>query len=228
MLPPAEQHPPDLVAGTRVTVRQLAAEFGHAEHADDAALVASELVTNAVLHGGGCAGVDVTSTGRGLRIAVRDRNRVPPVLGQLSDASLTGRGLRLVTAVSHTWGADIEDEGKVVWAEITGEDDVAGGLGADDLVTMWDDHWDAVGPDSIRVELGDVPTDLLLAAKAHVDSVVRELTLAAAGAEAGLTAALPPHLVGLSSVVERFGEARVSIKHPSAHALASGWQRVGG
>ena len=59
---------------------------------------------------------------------------------------------------------------------------------------MWDEERDlAAAPEPrFHVALGEVPTDLLLAAKSHVDNVVRELTLASAGARAGLTTEVPP------------------------------------
>ncbi len=49
----------------------------------------------------------------------------------------------------------------------------------------------------VHIELGDVPTDLLLAAKSHVDNVVREFALASTGAERGVTAELPAQLASL-------------------------------
>ena len=74
-----------------------------------------------------------------------------------------------------------------------------------------------------HVALGEVPTDLLLAAKSHVENVVRELTLASAGARAGLTTEVPPHLASLvSAVVDRFAEARLAIKRQALDAERRG------
>ena len=67
-----------------------------AELIDDAELVTSELVTNAILHGGGCDDVEVCSIDGGIRIAVTDRSVVPPIPGLASTEGMTGRGLRLV------------------------------------------------------------------------------------------------------------------------------------
>ena len=210
----------------RTAVVRCAEALGRPDLADDAALVVSELVTNAILHGGGCTGIETKAVDGGLRIEVRDGSRVPPLVGRPSEESLTGRGVRLVSSIASRWGADTEVAGKVVWAEITGtRGAVFSGGDDDDLLAKWGDDWDI--PDDGRrrfhVELGDVPTDLLLAAKSHVDNVVREFTLASAGAEAGQTAAVTPHLSALlSAVIDRFAEARLSIKRQALAAARHG------
>ncbi|HEX2273078.1 MAG TPA: SpoIIE family protein phosphatase [Acidimicrobiales bacterium] len=213
-----------VVTHARAMAVRRAAELGRADLADDAAQVMSELVTNAVLHGGGCTGAEVVPADGGLRIEVRDASRVPPVLSQASETSLTGRGLRLVSSLAAEWGADAENGGKVVWAEVTGTPgrDAAGPPG-EDVLAMWADDWDLGGTEPrIHVELGDVPTDLLLAAKSHVDNVVREFALASAGAEAGLTADLPPHMATLLRAIDNFEEARLAIKHQALEAARRG------
>jgi serine phosphatase RsbU (regulator of sigma subunit) len=230
-----EEHRPIDPSGdlsrARAAAHTSARELGRPDLAEDAALVLSELLTNAILHGGGCTGMKVGGIAGGLRIEVRDRSRLPPMIGRPFAGSLTGRGLRLVAALSARWGADGEANGKVVWAEITGEGQgVAGDVGEDALLAMWAEDWEDdgnVAVDRHHVELGDVPTDLLLAAKTHVDNLVRELTLASAGAEAGQTAAVPPHLRSLlEPVVERFAEARLAIKRQALAAARRGDERT--
>jgi serine phosphatase RsbU (regulator of sigma subunit) len=210
----------EVVTRARTVAVVRAHELGREDLADDAALVVSELVTNALLHGGGHSGVEVSATDDGLRIAVRDRSRVPPVMGHASNESLTGRGVRVVATLATRWGAEVEDDGKVVWAEVTGRVDTAGEIAEDDLLAMWDDAWELEPQDErFHIELGDVPTDLLLAAKSHVDSVVREFALASVGAESGMTPEVAPHLGSiLHAVVERFAEARQSIKRQALQA----------
>ena len=216
-----------LLRRARDTAVRRAEELGRPELADDARIVVSELVTNAVLHGGGCTGVDVSLRNGGLRIEVRDGSRVPPLLVRPSEESLTGRGLRLVASVSERWGARAEDGGKVVWADVTGQGTpVLFGEGA--LLDLWGDDLAAeVGEPRYHVELGDVPTDLLLAAKSHVDNVVREFALASTGASAGTTAELPAHLAELlPAVVIRFADARVAIKRQALDADRRGAPRT--
>ena len=217
----------EILSRARARLRRRAQELGQEDLADDGALVLSELVSNAVLHGGGCTGIEIAEIDAGLRLEVRDASRVPPMLGRPSPESLTGRGLRLVASIAAAWGAEGEPAGKVVWAEITGHPrPTPADLDDDDLLAMWgDDDWDAPVGDSKRfhVELGDVPTDLLLAAKSHVDDVVREFTLASAGARAGLTGEVPEHLASLlGAVVERFAEARLAIKRQALDAARRG------
>ncbi|HEV3402284.1 MAG TPA: GAF domain-containing protein, partial [Acidimicrobiales bacterium] len=212
-----------VVSGARGFAVRRAEELGHGDLADDVALVTSELVTNAVLHAGGCTGVDVSPVDEGVRVEVRDGSRVPPVLSHPSEASLTGRGLRLVSRLSAGWGAYAEDSGKVVWAEVTGKAPPSVDATGDDLLAMWGDDWDLGGTEvKVHVELGDVPTDLLLAAKSHVDNVAREFALASTGAEAGMTEELPAQLASLLGAIDRFEEARLAIKHQALEAARRG------
>lgn len=91
---------------------------------EDAALVASELATNAVLHARTNFMVSVSRLGTGVRVEVSDRNPVLPeaAAGRPDDLlairSMTGRGLPLVAAISDRWGCDRRGSGKVVWAEV--------------------------------------------------------------------------------------------------------------
>ena len=88
----------------------------------DAQLVVTELVHNVVRHttDGGelhvASGVDV------VRIEVRDASPTLPRPDGPNGRRVGGRGLRLVAALTHAWGAQPtlwEDRpGKVVWAEL--------------------------------------------------------------------------------------------------------------
>lgn len=214
----------DLAAHARTRARELADELGRPELADDAALVATELVTNAVLHGGGCTGVQLRAVEGGIRVEVRDKTSSHPMVAHESVDSLTGRGVRLISAVAARWGVDDQPTGKAVWAEITGSQQSAHEqLDEDELLRMWEDPPPEPSSSTFHIELGDVPTDLLLAAKSHVDGLVREFTLASAGAESGLTPEVPPHLASLlRAVVDRFADARLSIKRQALRGAARG------
>ncbi|MEU4623257.1 ATP-binding protein [Actinoplanes sp. NPDC023801] len=97
-------------------------QLPHLRH--DAALVVSELASNAVLHAGTDLVVTVVRTGPGLLLAVRDGDTRYPRLheppGEDSAAALQeqGRGLLLVHAVVPAWGAMPARGGKVVWATV--------------------------------------------------------------------------------------------------------------
>ena len=214
------------VSQVRAFVAQELEQLGRQELIDDAVLVASELAANAMLHAGGIAAVSVTEAGDAVRLEVHDRTRVPPVMARQSTEAMTGRGLRLVDSISKEWGAEPTAEGKVVWAELS-ESHVSAPFGTD-LLGMWDDDDEGWFDDRRaivrhRVSLGDVPTSLLISAKAHVDNLVREFTLAARGAESNMSAEVPAHLASLiEAVVTRFSEARQSIKRQALAAASRG------
>lgn len=105
----------------RTFLRQTLAEWGLDAVSDDAELVATELVTNGLVHGGGSLSITMTATGDRLRIAVRDAN--PAHSPQLAHRGLTaenGRGLALVDAIATGWGVSRGrlGRGKVVWCEL--------------------------------------------------------------------------------------------------------------
>jgi anti-sigma regulatory factor (Ser/Thr protein kinase) len=89
------------------------------EHCDDALLLVSELVTNAVLHGRSDVCVEVSTRSDTVRIAVLDENsRHPAPVSEDPDA-LDGRGLALVDAVAARWGVEDRPIGKAVWFELS-------------------------------------------------------------------------------------------------------------
>ena len=216
-----------VVGEARAAVAAGLAGAGRDDLVDEARLVTSELVTNAVLHARGCTGVELIATEDGFRIEVADRTHTPPIFGHATEQSMTGRGLRLVARLSRAWGVRQTDDGKVVWAEVPAAEEtvVAPEVEEDELLATFDDAW--VVPrerrELVRVTLGDVPTDLLLDAKAHVDNLVREFALAAAGARSGETEEVPEHLASLiETVTTRFAEARLAIKHQALEAERRG------
>jgi hypothetical protein len=85
---------------------------------DDARLLLTELVTNAVVHAKSPVSVSIRMQRPGLRLSVGDRSRVPPIPRAGADEPLGGHGLRLVAALSRAWGVDATADGKIVWAEL--------------------------------------------------------------------------------------------------------------
>ena len=102
-------------AGSPAEARRFVAALAAARGFDpeDAALVASELATNAVEHARSSFLVEVSVTGPLLRIEVSDDSREPPAL-----AAEDQWGLRIVEAVSRAWGCYPTTTGKTVWAEL--------------------------------------------------------------------------------------------------------------
>ncbi len=84
---------------------------------DDALLLVSELVTNAVRYGGPPVELAVECDGTGLQVGVRDGSRTLPVprVPALDDES--GRGFVLLEQLTDRWGVDPHEEpvGKEVW-----------------------------------------------------------------------------------------------------------------
>jgi len=81
-----------------------------------ALLLTSELVTNAIRHGGGQAIVlDLGCTRGQLRVDVHDTSRLLPTLADAPADAEAGRGLMLVASLSDDWGCYRTRAGKAVY-----------------------------------------------------------------------------------------------------------------
>ncbi len=114
---------PENIPRARRHVAQLATAWGHPGVADDAALLASELCTNALLHG--CLRdrlfrVETSLTGTALRVSVTDPRgeRLPDAGISAAPADQFGRGLLIVRTVASRWSVEKLAVGKSVWAEL--------------------------------------------------------------------------------------------------------------
>ena len=85
----------------------------------DAALVVTELTTNAVVHAHSGFTVAIDPLENGVRISVRDAGSDEWVGKAAPLMASHGRGLGLVAALAHSWGKSAAYGGKVVWAELT-------------------------------------------------------------------------------------------------------------
>ena len=85
---------------------------------DTAVLLASELVTNAVLHGRSPLSVEVSAGPGVVRVAVGDENSRLPVARPGVPGALDGRGLLIVGALASAWGVEVRPLGKAVWFEL--------------------------------------------------------------------------------------------------------------
>jgi anti-sigma regulatory factor (Ser/Thr protein kinase) len=86
------------------------------EQVFDIELVTSELVTNAVEHGGGPQRMEVVPGRTELTVRVYDRGPSRPVRRIAASGSTHSRGLPLVDALSGSWGCTEVDGVKFVWA----------------------------------------------------------------------------------------------------------------
>lgn len=83
----------------------------------DAQLVLTELVTNAVRHGGRWVRLHLRLEAARLVLTVSDGSAVlPEVRDRAADES--GRGMTIVSAVASEWGVRDREDGKAVWAAL--------------------------------------------------------------------------------------------------------------
>ena len=91
-----------------------------------AALLTSELVTNAIRHEtGGTVTLTIRCSFDQLRVDVYDTSRSMPVVVDASDDAETGRGLMLVATLSADWGFYRTSEGKAVFFTLACQADSA-------------------------------------------------------------------------------------------------------
>jgi PAS domain S-box-containing protein len=81
----------------------------------DAALVTSELVTNAVVHGRPPIELRLRLEGAEVLVEVRDRAMYQPRKLRPDETDEHGRGLQIVAALSTRWGTRPTEHGKAVW-----------------------------------------------------------------------------------------------------------------
>ncbi|MFD7990866.1 ATP-binding protein [Streptomyces mexicanus] len=114
-------HPGSPAQARRLTRSRLTGWSVCEDTCDTAALVVSELVTNAIVHTASsqivCELHDVDDR---VRIAVRDEGCAPgePHPSPQRPEEEHGRGLLLIEALCHAWGAQEHGSGLVVWAEL--------------------------------------------------------------------------------------------------------------
>lgn len=106
-------------AVARRFVRATLRDWRRTDLEDVALLLVSELVTNVVLHARTPGEVVVALHRTGLRVEVHDRSDRLPVPKDYGPDAGTGRGLRLLGALSSSWGAEPTGAGKVVWFELS-------------------------------------------------------------------------------------------------------------
>jgi hypothetical protein len=133
---------PIVARGARRYVRTQLGHWHLAELAEDACLITSELITNAITATIAApipadviepdyavtVALRVRRAFRSLYVEVWDRNPAPPLRTDADDFDETGRGLALVTAYSARWhhyASHAAIGGKVIWAKITIPADLA-------------------------------------------------------------------------------------------------------
>ena len=113
---------PDAVRTARSLVRHTLREWELDSVVDIAALLVSELVTNALRHATGPIGVRVVRGPAGaagiLLVEVSDPLPDPPRERVAHSDDEDGRGLQLVASATRRWGTRPGEAGKTVWFEL--------------------------------------------------------------------------------------------------------------
>jgi anti-sigma regulatory factor (Ser/Thr protein kinase) len=98
-------------------IRDLVARFLDADTAHSVHVMASEAMTNAVLHGHGTVTVTVACSPSSLRVEVRDDGPALKVAGRVDH----GRGLTLIAALAARWDLTVGEAGTCLWFEVDRE-----------------------------------------------------------------------------------------------------------
>lgn len=184
--------------------------MGREDLIDSAELGISELVTNALLHGEPPIAVRMRGTHRHPRLEVLDGSRNPPVPNHRmthEDELLAtiGRGLGMVAMTSHAWGAELLEEGKIVWfepaAEPVDDPDLDGELFIEAPLQLRDAPRVRIG-DGVAIVYDELPIPAYLDWRRHFADLRRELRLLSLAHEDDY-----PVAKTLSDLFVRFGEA---------------------
>lgn len=106
-------------ARAREVVYEACRDWGLLEAVPLAQLLATELVSNGVVHAGTPLVFSVLLRGHHLYVAVRDGDPQPIRMQTVHpDLDDHGRGLLVVDSLAAAWGSLPTDEGKVVWAAV--------------------------------------------------------------------------------------------------------------
>jgi anti-sigma regulatory factor (Ser/Thr protein kinase) len=114
---------PQAVGRARAFVRRTLEAHGiNGDARDSMVLMASELVTNVVSHGGGddhsTVLILLIQAGETLRLEVHDASRQLPAPRAAAEADESGRGLLVVSSLAARWGACPTQAGKYVFCEL--------------------------------------------------------------------------------------------------------------
>ncbi|WP_030374147.1 ATP-binding protein [Streptomyces rimosus] len=113
---------PRSVRLARYRMARLLWEWGYGYLVDDAELVVSEPLTNAIVHGrvpGRLVRVHLMVGKEMLRVAVSDaKGEVQPAVRESGADGVGGWGLLLVQEVAVRWGVRDREIGKTVWCEL--------------------------------------------------------------------------------------------------------------
>jgi anti-sigma regulatory factor (Ser/Thr protein kinase) len=102
------------IRDARAMVRSIMSDQA-ADVRDIAVLLTDELVTNAVVHGGGRFELSAELEPRSLRVVVSDPSPASPRVLTPSAEQEHGRGMAIVASLASAWGSETDGTGKEVW-----------------------------------------------------------------------------------------------------------------
>jgi len=215
----------------------------------DAELAVSELTANVVLHARTRMVVSIRTGDSTARIGVRDGDPRPPVatasmspsVRAATGVTLSGRGLGLVAAVCTEWGVLSRPPGKEVWFRL-GPGRTASPTASVDPAELLE-AWAALDAaaaeaDTVEAVIGDLPVQEMLAAKARMEDLVRDLRLALlhhqqlehdhspAGAPTVGTEEEVAVARRLDAAVREFADGRTQLRRQVVAAASRGQRRV--
>jgi hypothetical protein len=108
---------------SRELITEACVRWNRPDVAGPACIVVTELVNNVVVHARTPMVVLVAAHGSGISVAVRDHSVHLPTFdgGPVPPTAYGGRGMLLIDSVASRWGKLRLDDGKVVWALLSGE-----------------------------------------------------------------------------------------------------------
>jgi anti-sigma regulatory factor (Ser/Thr protein kinase) len=96
-------------------VEQVLSGWGTPTSRDDAKLLVTELVTNAIDHAGVSVEVCLAVEADAVRVRIRDGTADAPRRRDAETEAEFGRGLGMVNSLADEWGVGPDRDGKVVW-----------------------------------------------------------------------------------------------------------------
>ena len=192
---------------------------------DCAALLTSELVTNAVLHASTPFTVTLHLMEDRIRVDVADGNPIVPSIKDYAADAATGRGLTLFNTLASNWGVLPVIGGKIVWFELPVDYSimpvgVSDGTFHFELIEFAKAELDEAkdrGP-VVPVNLLGIPVALLQKASEEYEALFRELRLMKEHADSRL-----PPVETARAALGPAGEDR----HPFQRLRPRGWTRAG-
>ena len=197
---------------------------------DNAALCATELVTNAVLHSRQPFVLTVRTAGESVRIDVLDRcpDQFPvttPAFGSAADLTLwgtAGRGMQIVASLAARWGVFATAEAKTVWVEVRAE---PAAVPSPPLVSPMP----VAAPPGTSIELCFVglPVRASVASGIQTEEVIREIQLDQGLGDAGWPAPVgprqsPAEIARFFALLDRSAPVRLAGRHAALLAAAEG------